>query len=152
VDQSRPLDQIDFDIIERSKSTLCIVIINKIDLPKVLDEEKLKYYTKDIPTIRISAKTGEGIDSLIRTIRDEILGSDSAIVYPSLAPNMRHKQSLEDAYRFFRKAISGIKKMAPVEIITEDLKSGLEALGEITGETGNDEIYDKIFSEFCLGK
>ena len=62
VDQSRPLDQIDFDIIERSKSTLCIVIINKIDLPKMLDEEELKYHTKDIPIIRISAKSGEGLD------------------------------------------------------------------------------------------
>jgi tRNA modification GTPase len=57
-----------------------------------------------------------------------------------------------DALKYFSNASDNMRKGLPLEVIALDLKSGLEALGEIIGETSNEEILDRIFSEFCLGK
>ena len=70
----------------------------------------------------------------------------------SLIPNLRHKRALEEASQHFDSAALNMKEGSPMEIIAVDLNGGLEALTEITGESGNEDLYDKIFSEFCLGK
>ena len=70
----------------------------------------------------------------------------------ALAPNMRHKQALTEASFNFKNAFTNIKEGYPPEIIAVDLKYGMDALTEITGETTDEELYDRIFSEFCLGK
>ena len=58
----------------------------------------------------------------------------------------------EEALANFRKAVENIRNGSPVDIIAMDIREGTDALAEITGETTNEEIYDRIFSEFCLGK
>ena len=57
-----------------------------------------------------------------------------------------------EAAQFFKNAAQGTKENAPMEIIAVELKSGLDALGEIIGETTSEEVLDSIFSQFCLGK
>jgi len=78
--------------------------------------------------------------------------SDLDAATSPLIPNLRHKEALEEASRYFRSATLNIRERSPMEIIAVELTSGLEALGEIVGETSNEEIYDRIFSQFCLGK
>jgi tRNA U34 5-carboxymethylaminomethyl modifying GTPase MnmE/TrmE len=57
-----------------------------------------------------------------------------------------------DAARFFKSAGQNAKKDAPMEIVAFELKSGLDALGKIIGETPTEKVLDSIFSQFCLGK
>jgi len=152
IDQSRPLNQDDHDIIARSQKNNGLIIINKIDLPSRLDEEDLNKVLNGFPVVRISALTGEGIDKLCKAIRDRALAGDMSAGTSSLAPNLRHKTALTEASRYFKNAASNTKEESPMEIIAVDLNSGLEALAEIIGETTNEDIYEKIFSEFCLGK
>ena len=67
-------------------------------------------------------------------------------------PNLRQRAALTEASQHFRSAARNAKEGLPLEIIALDLGNGLEELGEIIGETTNEEILEKIFSEFCLGK
>jgi tRNA modification GTPase len=152
VDQSRSLNKDDIGILAKAQKDKSLIIINKIDLPSRLDEYDLRGIAEGRPIVRISALTGEGIDDLYGVIRDKVMEMDMDSASPSLAPNLRHKEALTDASRYFKAARINTEAGYPMEIIAVDIKSGLEALAEITGETGNEALYDKIFSEFCLGK
>jgi tRNA modification GTPase len=152
IDQSRPLNDDDLSILEKSPKEKSIVVINKIDLSSRLDERELKGAVNDLPTVKISALTGEGMDSLCRAIQQKVLGGDLDNCSLVFAPNQRHTRALSMASRYFRDAVISIREELPMEIIAVDLRGGLDALSEITGETDNEMIYEKIFSDFCLGK
>ena len=152
IDQSRYLNQDDLNIIAKSQKKKGLIIINKIDLPSKLDKEKLRRASNNLPMARISALTGEGIENLRGIIRDQVITGDMDTPSSHLAPNLRHMTALKDASQHIEKAAFNIREELPMEIIAMDLNSGREALGEITGETTHEEILDKIFSEFCLGK
>ena len=152
IDRSRPLNQEDFKIIAKSQRRKSLVLINKIDLPSGLDEKELERALNGFSVVRISALTGEGIQDLRRAILERVLTDDMDPASPHLAPNLRHREALKEASRFFKNACVNTRNGSPLEIIAMDLNCGLESLGEIIGETTNEEILDKIFSEFCLGK
>ena len=152
VDQNRPLNRDDRNIIAKSKPENALIVLNKIDLPAKLDEKEWIKLSSGYRVTRTSALTGEGIDDLRAVILDIVVGSDQDRTSSDTVPNLRHKRALEEASGFFKKAIENTKQDLPLEIIAVDLNSGLEALGEIIGETTNEDLLDKIFSQFCLGK
>jgi len=152
IDQSRPLTHEDYDIIAQSEKRKSLILINKIDLPSRLDEDEMKRASDGYSVVKISALTGEGIHHLKRAIRDRVLGGHIDTHSSHLAPNLRHKRALSEASQYFKTAARNMRNGSPLEIIAIDLNSGLEALGEIIGKTTNEELLDKIFSEFCLGK
>ncbi|MGD2124598.1 MAG: tRNA uridine-5-carboxymethylaminomethyl(34) synthesis GTPase MnmE [Desulfobacteraceae bacterium] len=152
IDQSRPLNHDDLNLIDKSQDRKTLVILNKSDLLSRIDEGSLKRALDGLPAVRISALTGEGIHDLRRAIRDVVLTGDVDLTSTHIAPNLRHKEALRQASEFFKSAARNIREGLPTEIIAMDLNSGLEALGEIIGATTNEELLDKIFSQFCLGK
>ena len=152
IDQSRPLSRDDLAIIAKCQKEKSLIIINKIDLPSMLNEEELMATIDGLSTVRISALTGEGIDDLRKAIRDRVMAGHVGTTSSQIAPNLRHTIALKEASRYFKNAVSHTSGGSPLEIIAMDLNSGLEDLGEIIGETTNEDILQKIFSEFCLGK
>jgi tRNA modification GTPase len=152
IDQSRALNQNDFKLISKSRGRNALVIVNKIDLPSRIDEKGLKTALDGLPLVRISALTGEGIDRLRKAIGHVVLEGHVDMTVTQVVPNLRHKEALSEAARFFRSAAQNTKEGLPTEIIAMDLNSGLEALGEIIGATTSEDVFDKIFSQFCLGK
>ncbi len=127
-----------------------IVPINKID---IADKNKIKHIKQlfsDYPVFEVSAKTREGIESL-----------KQGIIAPARAPSIenthvinryRHKQALEYIKLTLKAASALIDEEAFPEIIAEEVDSALAALKELTGEITTEDILDKIFSEFCIGK
>ena len=152
IDQSRPLNQHDLDIIATSEKKKSLILLNKIDLGARISEEELDGVLDGMPVVRISALTGEGIDGLRKAIRDHVITADMDSTSSHIVPNLRHKTALMEAFKYFSSASGNMKEGLPLEVIALDLNGGLEALGEIIGETTHDEIIEKIFSEFCLGK
>jgi tRNA modification GTPase len=152
IDQSRPLNQDDSNILSKVHHDSALIIINKTDLPRKMDEARLERIIKPFRQVKISALTGEGIEDLYTAIREKILDSEDDMIPAPIAPNVRHQEALIEASRVFKTAARHTNEEAPLEIIVIDLHGGLEALGTITGETNDDEIYEKIFSNFCLGK
>ncbi|MBW2144016.1 MAG: tRNA modification GTPase [Deltaproteobacteria bacterium] len=149
IDQSRPLNQSDLDIVAKAEGKNTLIVINKIDLPPRLSVETA---LDGFPVVRISALTGQGLDDLRRVIVECVLEGDMDLTSSNVVPNLRHKQALTDAAGFFNSAARSLKEDAPTEIVAVELKSGLDALGAIIGETTSEEILDSIFSQFCLGK
>ena len=152
LDQSRPLTQDDFDILIKADKSKSLILLNKIDLTPSVSQEDLNRVLAGMSLIRISALTGEGMDDLHRAIRDHVLADHLDPMSSGLAPNLRHRQALTDASKYFRDAFHNINQGLPLEVIVLDLNSGLEALGDIIGETTNEDVIEKIFRDFCVGK
>jgi tRNA modification GTPase len=119
-----------------------IVVANKFDLARSGGEFP---WPRAIPC---SALTGEGVDALRAAIRQALRGV-GPLEDPVLT-NVRHAAALEETVA----ALDRARGALPLgeEIVLEDLRAALSALGEITGEVANDELYDRIFSTFCIGK
>lgn len=152
IDRSRPMNQDDHRILAQSRAKKALIVLNKIDLPPKISKRDRDEVLTGFPVAEISALTGQGLDRLKRAIADCILESDIDMTVSHIAPNLRHRQALTDAAGFFKNAVDRVREGAPMEIIALELKSGLDSLGEITGETTNEEVLDNIFGQFCLGK
>jgi tRNA modification GTPase len=151
IDQSRPLHQEDLDLLDRVRNKRTVIVINKTDLPARMNEETLDALAAGVHRVKISALKGEGIEELRKAIREVITtGIDTSDV--GVAPSLRHKEALDRASGHFDKTASHLREALPFEIIAVDLQQGLEALGEIVGETTSEEVLDRIFSQFCIGK
>jgi len=128
-----------------------IFVINKIDLTHSLDIKKLKI--KDDSAIFVSAKNEIGIIELKDTIRDFIVRKKTNILEEDLiASNIRHEENIVQALESLEKAREASESELSEEFILFDLKNALNSLGKITGEVTSDDILDKIFSQFCIGK
>jgi len=147
IDSSVPLRSTDKDIINMLSEKSVLVAANKSDL-------KRKAKLDDIPfeIVYVSALTGEGIDQLENRMATSVLGGKVLSSDLLLVSNPRHKACLEQAIKHLDQALAGIDSQIPDDFVTIDLTSALNALGEITGETVNDELLEIIFSNFCIGK
>jgi len=151
IDQSRPLQSEDLDLLARIQKKKAVVVLNKGDLPARVNQDALESTAVGLARVRISALKGEGIEELRKAIRDVITsGVDTTDL--GIAPSLRHKEALDLASDHFQKSVSNLEEGLPFEIVAADLQEGLRALGEIVGETTREEVLDRIFSQFCIGK
>jgi tRNA modification GTPase len=153
LDGSKPLTDEDKVIIDKNKDGNIIAAINKIDLPpawEINTMEPLVPQGKKI--LKISAKFGAGLEELKNTIIDLSGNSDDKNTGSSMITNMRHKLALEKAHKNIQAAKESIASGMSAEFAAFDLREALDSLDEITGKKINDEILDKIFSSFCIGK
>ncbi|SMC00192.1 tRNA modification GTPase trmE [Thermanaeromonas toyohensis ToBE] len=153
VDLTVGVTQEDTEIAESLRDKPLIVVGNKVDAVLEVDAGSLERLAGSCPWVAVSAKTGEGLEELGRKIRDLIL-SGRALRGPGepLLLRERHKVALERALEHVEDALRGWSEGIPWDLVSVDLQGAWEALGEITGETAREEILDRIFSEFCLGK
>ena len=153
MDQSRPITKEDLDIMEMCRDKSSILVLNKIDLPPGLkQEDKERLISHDIPVVHISALTGEGVEELKKTIFDRVIKGDTDLPQSHIAPNLRHKEALEEAMTSLKNSLNLLKESALYDIIAFEIRSALNALGQITGEVATEDILERIFSQFCLGK
>lgn len=150
LDLSDELDEKDIDIIEYIKNKKYIIILNKADLGSVLNRDELEILDSKY-IIEMSVKTGEGLDKLKKVIKDmffygEIKTDDIYVA------NNRHIEALIRAKENIECAINALKDTCAVDLASIDIRNSWKNLGEITGETIEEDIINKIFSEFCLGK
>lgn len=149
VDGSMPLQPQDQAILDLIGERPALVVINKCDLPLALDENALP---AGRPRIRISALTGDGLPELEARILDMVLGGHVTAQNEAVVSNPRHKQALSTALAGVRAARGAHQDGLPADCISIDLSEALDALGQITGETADEELLDRIFREFCIGK
>lgn len=128
-------------------------IINKIDLHSDTDNSSAATAegTEDRYTIRLSAKTGEGIRTLVAALSRSV---DATAAYrgEAIVTNQRHYHALCEALTALDAALDGLQHGLTSELLSEDIRAAINHLGEITGEITSDEILQNIFSKFCIGK
>jgi tRNA modification GTPase len=152
-DQSEPLRREDFEVIEKIRDRPSIVVMNKCDLSPGCDEGILSSH-QAIPTccVRISATRGDGIEELKEAIVDSCLKEWKEEREGVTVTNVRHKTSLEQAATSLAAAERALREDQPVEILALELRDSMDRLGEIVGIVTTEDILNKIFSEFCIGK
>ena len=146
LNNNEELTEYDKEILDNIKDKKHIIIINKIDL-----ETKLEVI-KDNNIVKISALNNKGIEELKNKITEmynleEIESKDATYL-----TNARGLSLLKQAEEIIKEVNKGIKNQEPIDMIEIDLKRIWELLGEITGETYQEELINQLFSQFCLGK
>ncbi len=151
-DTSTELSKEDYDIIDMIKEKKVLILLNKSDLPNKIDEDDIREYLPDKRVINTSISKNEGIDELEDTIEDMFLSTEVKISNDIIITNVRHRDQLLKAKENIEDALNSIDLNMPLDCVEVDIKNCWENLGEITGDTVGEDIIDKIFSEFCIGK
>lgn len=152
-DGSEPLKDEDFEVINKIKTKNTIIVMNKCDLPPAVNREA---FASLAPTsshiVNISATRGDGLEELKGIIFNSFLKDWKEGREGVLVTNIRHKTAITHALASLERAISGITDNHPLEIIALELRDSLDRLGEIVGAVTTDDILDRIFMNFCIGK
>lgn len=151
-DASEPLTKEDMEILEFIKDKKIIALLNKTDKGLNTDVETVKNIVGEENCLFVSVKTGEGINLLLNRIKELFLGGDIVLGDEPLINNVRHKNLLYNALESIKNAVVAINNRIPEDFVSLDLKQAYEYLGEIIGESVDEDIIDKIFTKFCLGK
>ncbi|MCT8977611.1 tRNA uridine-5-carboxymethylaminomethyl(34) synthesis GTPase MnmE [Clostridium sp. CX1] len=150
LDLSRELDEEDREIIDNIKDKKYIVLLNKSDLNGKIDKDDLKGLNSQY-VIQTSAKTGEGLEMLKDCIK-ELFFRGEVKSNEVIITNTRHKEALIKAREHCIQGLEALRNTSAIDLASIDIRNAWSSLGEITGETLEEDIIDKIFSEFCLGK
>lgn len=115
------------------------------------DGESANNVAYEDDTIRISAKTGEGIDRLIAALQSTV---DASAAYNGnvIVSNQRHYDALCRARKALKATIAALKSDLPTDLLSEEVRQVMHHLGTITGEITSESVLKSIFSEFCIGK
>ena len=152
VDGSEPLTSEDLEIVMQVRNKKTVIAINKNDLPQLFSPEDLQGKIPEASLVSISALYGSGIESLKKAISTVVLNGRLESSSELILSNLRHKRAVKAAQEALSQALASLEANLSWEFITLDLQRALEALGEIVGETTSEEILDRIFSQFCIGK
>lgn len=129
-----------------------LLVVNKTDLPGRLDPSALPPSGPDCAVANISAVTGDGLDDLRDRIRTLLIRPDFEARETVLVTHLRHQTALQRTSDALAATLASVEAQAAVELIALDLRAAIDALGEITGAVGTDDILDRIFKKFCIGK
>lgn len=133
-----------------------LVVVNKIDLPRRLDPTALAEMVgareAASAVVWISATTGAGLDDLRDRIRTLVLRADFEPGETPVVTQLRHRDALLRAREALGNAAGSAEARLSGEFVAVDLRAALDALGEITGEVSTEDVLDRIFRDFCIGK
>lgn len=152
LDLSQPLTEEDAAILMQYKNRRLVIVLNKNDLGSRVQEGEIANIAGNVPQVRISALTGEGIPRLEDEIMNMVVNRRVIGENAALVTNVRHKESLEKALGAINSAMSSLSGAQPLDIISIDIKEAIVYLGEVSGETVSEEVIHRIFEEFCVGK
>ena len=161
VDSSRPLDENDRLILEfiqeKLQKTKVVVLLNKQDLDVVVSEQDIqnelqKYEIKDCTVLAISAKLEQGIPLLEDTLKEMFYQGKISFNDEVYITNMRQKEAIAEGLESLKQVKESILNQMPEDFYSIDLMNAYEVLGQVIGETVEEDLVNKIFSEFCVGK
>ncbi|HHY14669.1 MAG TPA: GTP-binding protein, partial [Firmicutes bacterium] len=154
-DRSVPLTSDDFALLKRTRGRRRLILINKADLPPVWELAALGDLGSG-PVLEVSLVSGDSgvVDRLAEAIFS-CIGSGSTMTFAgsrAFLTRARHKQAVQKAEASLGQALVTLRRGLPLDLIAVDLYGALEYLGEITGETVRENVLERIFAEFCIGK
>ncbi|MGN9163582.1 tRNA uridine-5-carboxymethylaminomethyl(34) synthesis GTPase MnmE [Clostridium sulfidigenes] len=150
LDSSNELTEEDKEIINHISNKKYMILLNKSDLNSKITQKDLENINCT-NIYNISAKTGEGIDEVRAAIKDMFFKGEIS-TNNVIITNTRHKEALLRAYECIESAINTLNYTFAIDLASIDIRNAWTFLGEITGDSLEENIIDKIFKDFCLGK
>lgn len=150
--QSEALTDEDFKLIEATNDQKRIVILNKMDLKNKLNLEELKKHLNGDAIVTTSVISDDGLAELEQQIADLFFSGQTGERDATYVSNVRHIALLRDTIDALDDVIEGIEMDMPVDLVQIDMTRAWDLLGEIIGDSVQDELITQLFSQFCLGK
>ena len=151
-DASQPLTGADAQLLEAVNCRNAIFVLNKVDLPIVTTSADLQSLAPMDAIVQTSVLHGDGIEALKTAIIKKILKGKETVGEGLIVTNLRHYEALRRARVALEQARDGLSQALPPDLIAVDFRTSLDCLGEIVGVTTTEDILDRIFSQFCIGK
>lgn len=151
-DNSKKLEEEDFKILDLIKNRPSIILLNKSDLSKKNTQTTNYMSNMKKTVIETSMKTKMGLEELYSTISDMFINNEIDLNDEIIITNVRHKNQIHKAIENINRAIEQINENMTIDIVAICIREVLEDLGEIVGSNVSEDIINKIFSKFCLGK
>ena len=148
-DNSQNLDEDDYKLLELSAEVPTIAIINKTDLDNKLEINKIESKIDNI--IYISAANGEGREDIISAV-EKIAGTENLNPSEGILSNERQRSNVSNALKSVKEAKEALGIGLTYDAITVSLEDAISELLEMTGERTSDEVIDRVFHNFCVGK
>lgn len=149
LDGSAPLTREDEEAIAAARrARRMLVLVNKADLPQVLDTAALRVRFGEV--IPLSARSGAGVDALCRAVEELFAGGETP--RGELLTNARQAESAQRALDAVRRAEQALHSGLSPDAVLTDAEEALEALAEFSGKRVRDDLVATIFSRFCVGK
>ena len=152
IDGSEGLNQEDEEILQAAEEKACVIIVNKSDLMQLADITALENRFGKERVLSLSAKTLAGVEEFSLWLKDYVYGKEGALGDGIYVQNARHENLLREALHSLEDALLAAENILPYDCIVIDVRNAIDMLGEITGDTVQDEIINEIFSRFCIGK
>ncbi len=147
LDGSQPLMPEDRRVLDEVSEKSAIAVINKSDLPR-----KLEAGGRPVTRVAVSCRTGAGLEDLRRSIADMVKKGTVTSREHAWAVNQRHRTTLEQTQESLQRALGAVTSGLSPEFIAVDLRGALDSLGLIIGATYTEDILERIFNDFCIGK
>ncbi|MDE6375706.1 MAG: tRNA uridine-5-carboxymethylaminomethyl(34) synthesis GTPase MnmE [Ligilactobacillus sp.] len=147
-----PLTTEDIELLQLTQDKKRIIVLNKMDLEPKLDLNELYQYVDKAEVLKTSVLKNEGIRELEEHIATLFYGGIENSQTTVLVTNARHIALLEQTKAALGSVLTGLEQELPVDLVQIDMTRAWELLGEITGDSYQDELLDQLFSQFCLGK
>ena len=151
-DASQPLNDADHELLHIAQSLKAILILNKVDLPVVTPATTLLAHCSKKRLVETVIPDGKGLDKLKATVCQELLGEEFVVGESPIVTNARHQEALRRANEALHYVIESLENGMPPELVAVDLRISLDGLGDIVGKTTTEDILDRIFAQFCVGK
>ena len=151
-DASQPLNTADLELLQAAEAAKAILILNKVDLPIVTPASTLLMHCPKKRVVETAIPDGKGIDALRAATCEELLGDEFVIGESPIVTNARHQEALRRANEGLSYAIESLDNQMPPDLVAVDLRISLDGFGDIVGKTTTEDILDRIFSQFCVGK
>lgn len=137
---------------ESERRRAMLLVINKIDCEQMLGLDEIRQLWPGIKPVFTSTLTGQGLPELEDALAQLVLGGQAALGDEALVTSARHQAALRTAAEHLRASLYTLKQGLPLDFVSIDLDAAYNALGEVTGETASEDLLERIFSEFCIGK
>lgn len=152
IDQSQALNETDHELLKLTEEEQRIIVLNKSDLEPVVSLDEIEGLVGGLPVIATSMMDKSGIDDLENAIAQLFFQGETIEKDANYISNTRHIALLNETRQSLQDVINGLNMGMPVDLVQIDMTHAWETLGEITGDTMQDELLNELFSNFCLGK
>jgi tRNA modification GTPase len=152
LDISQPFDDQDRAVVRTNNTSPRIIVLNKADLPVATSAQDLDMLRDDRPMVAVSAKFGDGLHELRRAVVAAAVGDAPAEAKGPVLTNMRHVDALKKVADSLRLAQESISASRAADLVAVDVQDAIDHIGTVTGAITSEDVLDRVFSEFCIGK